>query len=516
MRRWIVLAVCLAGVGALADPPRLDRVFALRTDEGTVRFNPASDGDLRVLHHDAETWLQGTDEPEKHERRGLEEIERLTKSILAKPGPADRQRLELDLIETTFAVNNLQRPEIPKRFDFIMTPLFFGQFFRPVGVGHKPADNLQPGASEDLSRRDPAPSSFWARPADVAGEDLSIGFGRTAEPDMAGPIWHYYSAKESTGMNPGYEVEADGLRVKLKFGELHSEPVVTRMFWALGFNADPTDFSPAVKVAYDRRIFTEFNSRQPVRTSFTVLWFIPIYSMNLQPHKDPFNYVASAVLRDGRRWSGAQLKAHLLNGTNFIPSVEKQIDYLVTTPANTQARDPKVKSIGPWDYGQLGHDDMREVRGAGLLAAWLGFYDTRFDNTKLRLVGPKKNPRLVHYFSDLGGGMGRAKGQFYWKGENVNEFTWRFTAPAQGRKLRIINYSPIVHNAAFKAMTLDDARWMARLIGQLRPRQITEALAAAGYEGTTLDLYARKLISRRNYMIADLGLSAEFPPLGEN
>ena len=316
-------------------------------------------------------------------------------------------------------------------------------------------------------------------------------------------------------MNPGYEVEADGEHVKLKFGEQSSEPLVTRMFWALGFNADPTDYAAAVKVAYDRRIFTEFNSRQPVCTTFTLLWVIPIYTMNLQRNHDPFDYVAQAVLHDGRNWSGTELKQHLMTGTNFQREVEAQIDYIVTTPANVQLKESHVKSIGPWDYGQLDHADRREVRGAGLLAAWLGFYDSRFDNTKLRLVGPKKSPHLVHYFSDLGGGLGRTKGLISWHGENVNNFPWRFTEPAKSRSrpLRIVGYTPIVRTPAFAAMTIDDAKWMARLIGQLRPAQITRALTASGYAPPTVRHYTQKLISRRNYMMADLGLSAEFPPL---
>jgi hypothetical protein len=79
--------------------------------------------------------------------------------------------------------------------------------------------------------------------------------------------------------------------------------------------------------------------------------------------------------------------------------------------------------------------------------------------------------------------------------------------------LRIIGYTPIVRNSAFAAMTIDDARWMARLIGQLRAEQITQALAASGYEGAARLLHTRKLIGRRNKMMTDLGLSAEFPPL---
>ena len=67
---------------------------------------------------------------------------------------------------------------------------------------------------------------------------------------------------------------------------------------------------------------------------------------------------------------------------------------------------------------------------------------------------------------------------------------------------------------AFAAMTIDDARWMARLIGQLRPEQIREALKASGYDETTVELYEKKLLNRRNKMMEDLGLTGEFPPIG--
>jgi hypothetical protein len=520
MREWLVFAGGLLAVGALARPVDLNQVFELRAGAATVRFNPELDPDLRRLGSQVEELLRKPEDESKHTRRGLEEIERLTAAALARPSPPERERVEIDLVETVLAVNNIERPPIPRHFDTIMTPVALLQLHRPIGVGHKPAVNLRPGPVADLSRRDPLPSSFWSPPADVSARDLYIGFGRAGLPRFAEKLCRYSAPKETAGMNPGFEVDCDRDRVKLKFGEFSSEPLVTRMFWALGFHADPTDYAAGVKVAYDRRIFTEFNSRQPVRTTFTLLWFIPVYSMNLQRPKDPFDYVAAAILRDGRQWSGPELKRHLMKGTNYQTEIEAQIDYIVTTPANVQVKDSQVKSIGPWDYGQLDHADRREVRGAGLLAAWLGFYDTRFDNTKLRLVGPKKHPHLEHYFSDLGGGLGRTKGLLAWHGEDVNAFPWSFTAPPleQGkgrlaRPLRIVGYTPIVRTPAFAAMTIDDARWMARWIGQLGAGQITQALTASGYDAPTIRLYARKLISRRNKMMVDLGLSAEFPPL---
>jgi hypothetical protein len=510
----------LLTITADAGTIKLDDRYELRLPVVAVKFNPTVDADLRRLDAAVAASLAAEEETSKHSRRGLEEIERLTRAALATTDRAERECLDIELLETVFAVNNNDRPVIPGHFDAIMTPLLFSQFYRPIGIGEKPATDLEPGPEADLSKHDPLPSDFWSRPADIGKEDLGEGFGRASRWRIEGKMCRYAAPKETSGMNPGYEVTCEGRDVKLKFGEVSSEPLATRMFWALGFHADPTDYAREVRVGYDRRIFTEFNSRQPVRTKFTVLWFIPVYWMNLQPVKDPFEYVTKAVLRDGTAWSGAELKQHLRQGTNFDAAVEARIDYLVTVAANVQVKDAQVKSIGPWDYGQLDHADRREVRGAGLLAAWLGFYDTRFDNTKLRRVGSKKHPRLEHYFSDLGGGLGATTGLISWHGENVNEFPWTFTAPPleQGkgklaRPLRIVGYTPVVKTPAFAAMTIDDARWMARLIGQLSVKQISDALTASGYEPRVVHLYTQKLISRRNKMMADLGLAGEFPAL---
>ena len=53
-------------------------------------------------------------------------------------------------------------------------------------------------------------------------------------------------------------------------------------------------------------------------------------------------------------------------------------------------------------------------------------------------------------------------------------------------------------------MTIDDAQWMARLIGQLTEPQIVQALIGSGYDSAHVRLYAAKLIRRRDQMVMDL------------
>jgi hypothetical protein len=315
-------------------------------------------------------------------------------------------------------------------------------------------------------------------------------------------------------------LEQDGLRIKIKFAETHSEPFASRIFDALGYNVDPTDYSRALKLKYDRRFFAEFNSRCPMTMSAGV-FFIPFYHLNLQAHYNPFRYIDHAVLKTGETISGDELEARLTGASapkpkwpgliSFDPAFEDQVAYLVTKSANVQIEAPHSHNIGPWDFGH-GHETLRELRGAGLLAAWLGWWDSRFENTRVRLVKTPKGRALKHYFTDLGGGLGKAAGTFKHSCENTNDFAWSFTKSTISNghlHFQIVNFEPVEDTPAFAEMTIDDARWMARLIGQLTEQQITDALAASGFNADEVHTYTEKLVARRDKMISDLQLSNE-------
>jgi len=142
----------------------------------------------------------------------------------------------------------------------------------------------------------------------------------------------------------------------------------------------------------------------------------------------------------------------------------------------------------------------------------------RRDWLKLTAGGGRKE--LRHYFSDLGGGLGRTKGFFSPRGERPNEFGWTFTRAVKSSNghasFRIADFKPIDDTPAFAGMTHDDARWMARLIGQLTEEQIVQALVASGFDSAQVKVYAEKLVSRRDQMIRDLELADEIPLLRPN
>ena len=449
-------------------------------------------------------------------RHGLEALTWLSSHALATTDETERMACARQISEITAAIENNSRSPVPRQIDVLQLPFVHYRYISGrVGLGTIPAVNLRPGTNEARSsERQPTASTFWSAPINIAAQDLNSGFGRTERPAFEGILWTYAEAKTGFGAHPGFEVQNGKHRLKIKFGELQSEPFTARIFHALGYHVDATDYSPSLKVKYDRRIFTEFNSRKPVDTKISMMGVLPVWTIHFQPAHDPFNFLAGAVLGDGRTLTPPQLRQALSRHT-IDTDLESRIAYLITAPANVQLKNPDEKNIGPWDFGQLQHEDLRELRGAGLLAAWVGWFDSRFDNTRLRVVKRGDAFKLKHVFSDVGGGLGKSVGWSGWRGEAPDEFPDSFTEPEvfQGKgkmtkPFRVVNFRPIEPTPAFQEMTIDDARWMARLMAQLTERQIKDALRASGFDETNVQLYLRKLVTRREKMLRDLKVEA--------
>jgi hypothetical protein len=109
------------------------------------------------------------------------------------------------------------------------------------------------------------------------------------------------------------------------------------------------------------------------------------------------------------------------------------------------------------------------------------------------------SPAVVNCQTSLTGPSPNALGRF-WRGRHFVPF-------------RITGFKPIERTPAFQEMTLDDARWMARLIAQRSETQLVEALIVAGFDSAHVRLYMEKLVSRRDQMLRDLGLADAIPPL---
>lgn len=491
-----------------------------QSDRSLEQLSPAEL--KRYFHPPAEVLLP-------RELRCLEQMRARVEQLLAEPHETEKQRLRAELQELAAALHNTRRDPVP-RLDMLTTPfLAFGFLDKSIGGGERAANNVPASGAVQADVADPPGSMFWTGDRVIEQQDLFAGFDRTTPLDWSAVIWDYDGPKLSTGFSPGFEVRHGKTKAKLKFRETKSEPFTARLFHALGYHAEPTDYVRGLRVRYNPRLFREFNLRDEVMMHVRLIG-PPVVSFNLQKWSDPLDFVHAAVLFDGTRLTGAELRKRLLPPGKLpvgsLPlydrAFEATIDYLVLTPVNFQVETSDWKSVGRWDYGQLGHQDLRELRAAGLLAAWLGWFDCRFDNTSLRVSQRADHPEgLRACFSDLGAGLGRSGRGFGWSSENPNAFPWDFTrspvdrGPGRMRTpFRVVRFQTIAGNPAFEAMTEADARWMARRIARLSREQLTAALIASGHDATETTLYLVKLIARRDKLVRDLGLEKDYGQLG--
>lgn len=453
----------------------------------------------------------------ERERFGWREVDALCGKLLQCHDRERSGRLRFLLGETVEAVQNERGSPVPAKVDITFA---WGAFWRyaqhPIGRGRCPAANIESGREA----AQPEASSFWSPPERLSEKDLYAGFGRKTRPDYAARVWEYSKPKTSSGAHPGFEVRSQRKAMKVKFGEVHSEPFASRLLDAMGYHVTATDCAPQLRIRYDRRLFREFHQRQDLRTRLQLFGFLPVYTIRYQQRFDPFDFIAFAVLKDGRKISTKELRERLFPGAgrekhpeddpeNFDAAFERQVAYLVTVPANVEMRKDDGEALGRWSFGGLDHENRRELRGLGLLAAWLCWFDVRPANTRLR-TGPTGED-LVHWITDSGGTLGKSRGFMSVSYQKPADFGWRFTAPARGGRVRIVAYQPIERVPAFQEMTREDARWMARWIGRLSKKQITDALRGAGFDEANTRTYAAKLIARRDHMIRDLGLETEIP-----
>jgi hypothetical protein len=442
------------------------------------------------------------------------------------------QDFRFPILELNDALRNISRPVAPGVLDLFQLPLVYWDYgHNPIALCAQPSRPLGSARNDaDPSRTDPEPSSFWKRPNHISSADLYRGFGQNGSFADHERIGQYLGPKTGFGVNPGFEARLGSLSVRVKFGETTSEPFTARIFAALGYNVDRTYHARNLKIRYDRRLLREFNLRKPVTTRIIGLGFVPLHTIQLQKRHDPFDFILAAVTRTGVSLSNRELRTRLFRNPslphpedspeNFDERTEAELDYLIFRPANVKVKPEGAETVGPWDLNALDHPSRRELKGLGLLGAWLGWCDSRFENTRLRVVKTSKGSELKHYLTDLGGGLGRANGPLSRRAEDPHLFGWRFTKPpkiqGKGRMtvpFKIIGYEPIEDTLPFQQMTYEDARWMARMIGQLTENQIVQALTASGFDTLQVKLYTEKLISRRDHMIRDLGLSEEIPLL---
>lgn len=462
-------------------------------------------------------------------RRALEEALGLIDQLLAKTKAPNRSALMNQLLETSLAVQNSLRYPLKKSYQLfpeILPVLLVTSFQHPkIRENMSEAGLLKDPKASDLSRVNPINSTFWTDSGDLKSKDLYTGFGRAGIPDYSG-VCEYVKPKTGWGAHPGFHLKCGEAELRFKMGdEIYGGPFNSRIWNALGYNTFAIDKMPALKIKYSRRLFTEFNSRKILKYS-AKLAIINLYTKHVTEFNDPFEYIQSAVLKDGSTISVKDLEARLLKSrhtpnkdtrpetlaTNFDENFESTIDYVVMQPGAIAEEPKNVKQIGAWDYDQLDHQNRREIRAMTVLAAWVDQYNLRWENTRLSYVKDGSNYQLKHYFSDVGSGIGISENLLKMENSDAELMPWTVTE-RDGDTIKFKGFNHVQNNKAFKSMTLNDALWMLRRISAFSEEQVLSALLGTGMSAAEVRLALEKLLSKRQKMVADFGLNGEFPEI---
>ena len=394
---------------------------------------------------------------------------------------------------------------------------------------------------------DPEPSSFWSKPPEVGKSPLGVGYDRALPIRYSELKYDYDSPKDGYGINPGFNVRgSDGALYKIRLGhEVHSGPFNSRIIHALGFPVLKIDYVKKFQTQFNLKLLLEFNSRKSLGFNLTFLGQV-LRRFELQEIYDPFDYIESGVLKSGELLSSEQLKMRLIKPgrlpqdfrkiDSFDLDFSNQIESLTWKEVSIEKKDESLEALGAWFYDGLNHENRRELRGFAVLAAWLGIFDVRWENTRVFVVKEKpgstgkRSEKLRHIISDLGSGLGRSGGIATNSIAEVSQISRSFFELIFGyidatghlhhwtgdqdiypkpepRFIPVFaKYSSILPNHAFRRTDFEDTLWMATYILQITPSQIREAAEASGFSSREVQILVERLVARQNNLRTELYL----------
>ena len=359
----------------------------------------------------------------------------------------------------------------------------------------------RPKEAYNVDAFDEVPNSSWFTNRNahrrMSIEEIVRGPDTGEGPEVSN-AWTIIRAK-AEGVTPGFTiVDSRGDKYVIKFDPFGysgsnsgSEVIGTKLFYAAGYNAPEnyvTCFHPRILRIGDKVKFTDEKGRTRYMTE-------------------------------------SDLEA-------ILKRMEYQPDGLIRATASKYI---SGKILGPFKYSSTRKDDpndvvphhhRRELRGLGVMAAWLNHVDTKGANSMDAYVTENGRSYVKHYLMDFGTILGSAgegpqsKSSGHENQIDPNALLFRiltlgFYVPGWERVPDTVEYpcigrydsqffhprkfKPNFPNPAFDNMTDRDGYWGAKLVMSFTDEQLRTVVAEAKYPGPEAAEYLLKtLIERRD------------------
>lgn len=217
------------------------------------------------------------------------------------------------------------------------------------------------------------------------------------------------------------------------------------------------------------------------------------------------------VAKIGKEAQSETSAVRLLWGIGYLT----EINYLVprvTIPGKGtfsnvrfEARPDTSKRLDAWKWKRNPFVGTPEFQGLKIMMALINNWDIKDSNNQVIYIenGPSE---LQYIISDLGATFGHA---------STTPLFWRFTrsrnSPSNYAKAkflekvkgdRVVLHYGGKNRGLFKNISIQDAAWMAALLGQLTDRQIRDAFRAANYTPAQVNLLAQTVRNRSNELLS--------------
>jgi hypothetical protein len=382
------------------------------------------------------------------------------------------------------------------------------------------------GAMGPTDHLDPIDSSMWKpRKAErVTSEALFAGPWMKAEerptlPDESSVLeLDNFRSLDADGVHPSVFVQdpRTGTEWKVKFlgdaeSPFSSEPVMSRVYYALGYHASPVYHVPSLKLspsaviaAYDHKQRVGFRVKE--NGFLSRVFGVRPGKYGLSPYKMR-PQIRNLKLKGIEEHLTGEAAYLTLDAARANPALLSQIEYVTVHGVDLALKgEGGGESIGPFHPDDPGNVDRREMRGLSVISAVWGMGDdVRFNNLRLDADVDDGALELKHILSDAGA---------HFQTTDPNALAWE--VDFDRARPRLHNDNNRFTLRAYDRATLDDARWAARKLGALSESQII-AVAAAGAESWPVArLYAEKLMARRDDLVKKVGLDGELGLLRPN
>jgi hypothetical protein len=278
---------------------------------------------------------------------------------------------------------------------------------------------------------------LWKEPSDLESRNLLLGPGGEAmKPDLSQVT--FVRDQEGGGYSTNYRVkDGKGKTWVVKFGkEAQPETAAVRLMWALGYVTEVNYLVPCVQI---------IGAPEPKR---------------------------GTIERCDKGFANVKF----------------------------EARPEGIKRLESWRWANNPFTGKKEFQGMIVLMSLINNWDLKDDNNRILFVPRVNGQNELHYIiSDLGATFGKTGGLFSRNRNSPESYAkTKFVEGIDGGRVKLA-YSG-KNSELFKNISVEDARWIGRLLSRLSDKQISDAFRAANYDEAEVRMLTDAVRARINQL----------------